>query len=52
MNICLSYLGLGKSLIPAVNSALVQVLSFSVACTPGSWEGWILTGILRFQGTQ
>lgn len=37
-------LGLGKSLIPAVNSAHIQVLGSSGSCTPGSWAGWILTG--------
>lgn len=40
---------LRKSLIIALNSAQVQSLDSIVACTPGSWEGWILTGIWYFE---
>lgn len=43
MNICWSCLGLGKSFI-TLNLTQVQGLNSTVACNPGSWEGWILRG--------
>ena len=48
MNVCGSYLGLGKSLIIDLNSVWVQDLTSIVVCLPGSWAVWVLRGNWHF----